>query len=117
MEPNQALQLTDAHVQELTDNFQDSITLFGFLKISWSVDLAIPQVTVTISLSTPFGDKTIGSATINPQNLCAIIGGSFLGFTAKVTICIDIPNKNVTYDAKAGGFGKNFEKSSILFHF
>jgi hypothetical protein len=112
------MQLSAAQTQELLNNIKGSITLFGVLKISWDIDISIPQVVITVSIVTPFGTKTIGSITLNPQHPTLTIGGSFLGFTVKATFTLDTKQKVVTYDLTFSGPGiGNHQKSGILFHY
>ncbi len=69
-------------------------TSIGPLEIKYCVDLTIPQVSFEVFLA---GIK-IGGGTVDPNNTCITVGGSVLGFTAQVELCLDVTKQEVTYD-------------------
>ncbi|HVR97336.1 MAG TPA: hypothetical protein VMW27_12025 [Thermoanaerobaculia bacterium] len=84
-------QVSESFFQSFSNSFS-----VGPLKINYTVDLAIQQVTFQVYLV----GIQIGSATINPQHPCATVGGGALGLKAEATLCIDPPKKKVTYDVE-----------------
>ncbi len=88
--------IEDNHAHESTlSQFCNSLSI-GPLKIDYCVDLTIPQVTFQVYLA---GIK-IGGGTINPEHPCIKVGGGALGFKAEVELCLDVENRQVTYDVE-----------------
>lgn len=109
MEANQAVQLSQEHANLLLNSSQWSIS-FGPLTLSLSVDLSVPQVTVSATLL----GVSIGSVTLSPSNPTATIGGSIGPFTAEVTLTINVANKTLDYHVQVKGFGVGIDKSGTI---
>lgn len=84
----------------MAQSISGSSTLFGFLTIAWDIDLSVPQVSITVTLNTPFGNKIIGSVVLNPQHPSVTVGGSVGPFTAQVTLSCNFSTMILSYDAE-----------------
>lgn len=71
---------------------QSCITLLSFSGASIQVCYGISgnSVQVKAVLSTPVGDITLGSATLDAQHPTITLGGGAFGFKAEVTISFDV---------------------------
>lgn len=78
------------------------VTLFSFAGASLKVCFHITgdNITVTVDLSTPFGNITIGKAVINASNPTVKLGGGVAGFKAEATISYDVAKSTLTISGK-----------------
>lgn len=70
-----------------------SITLGGVLTIAYTVDLSVPQVTFTVSIS----GTQIGGGTLNVTNPSVTVSGSYDGVKASLTLTANFSSDTVTY--------------------
>ena len=78
------------------------ITLFSFAGASLKVcfDIAGDNITVSVILSTPLGDVTLGKGVLNASNPTITIGGGFGGFKAEATISYNVSKSELTIGGK-----------------
>ncbi len=91
------------HTLEARSAVSDScITLLSFAGASIKVCYSISgdNITISVVLSTPLGDITIGKAVLNAQNPTVTLGGGFAGFKAEVTLSYDVKTSVLTIEGK-----------------
>ncbi len=75
------------------------VSAFGCsLVLNWQFTSSAVQVTLT--LETPVGSATLGSATIDPSNPTVTIGGSVGGFKAEATLSFNFSTLVLSFSAQ-----------------
>jgi hypothetical protein len=75
-------------------NQQSGSVTWGPLKITWNLDISIPQIAVDAYLN----GISIGHAVINPANPTITLGGSIGIATAELILTADFTKKEIDYD-------------------
>jgi hypothetical protein len=89
-----------AEAAKLSNQQQGSIT-FGPLKVSWDIDISIPQIIVDASI----GGISIGHAVINAANPTVTLGGTIGVATAEIILTANFLTKEIDYDVEVKFLG------------